>query len=60
MSSVLKYLNPFYYWYEPNDTMMCINSFAKTDKRFNYVIEKADVDEDNEKDIEDYLDPINR
>jgi hypothetical protein len=40
---------------------MCVNSFAKTDKRFNYIIEKGKPDEDDEKkDIEDYINPINR
>jgi hypothetical protein len=59
MLSYIKYLNPFYY-FKSDDTMLCVNSFANTDKRFNYIIERSEPDEDKELDIEDYLDPINK
>jgi len=36
------YLN---YYQEP-ETMLCINSFATTDKKFEYVIEKFDNNDD--------------
>jgi len=63
MSAILKYLHNLYLYPfgKPDDTIMCVNSFAKTDKRFNYIIEKGKPDEDDEKkDIEDYINPINR
>tara|TARA_R110000787_G_scaffold24435_1_gene69286 strand:- start:4099 stop:4290 length:192 start_codon:yes stop_codon:yes gene_type:complete len=63
MSAFLKYIHDLYLYPfgKPDDTIMCVNSFAKTDKRFNYIIQKSKPDEDEEmKDIEEYLNPINK
>ena len=47
MFSIIRYTNPFYWWYgDTNDTMLCINSFAPTYKRYNYVVIRSEPDED--------------
>ena len=46
MFSIINYTNPLYWWYEIDDTMLCISSFAPTNRRFNYVVIRAEPDED--------------
>lgn len=37
-----------YLYYEEQDTMLCVNSFAPSNKKMNYVITKVDHDDDEE------------
>ncbi len=67
MVSILKYLHEFYlnpFNTNKSDTIICVNSFAKTDKRYNYITEKAEHDDDEERiietDIGDYYENFNK
>lgn len=40
-----------YLYYEEQDTMLCVNSFAPSNKKMNYVIIKIDHDDDEPRKI---------
>jgi hypothetical protein len=66
----LKYLNPIYWIYGDysiEDTIICINSYSPTQKRFNYVVTKHEHDDSDERIVkntllepEEYLNNINK